>query len=1798
MFKKLVCLALTGVMLFGEGTAFGSFGGGLGAERVSADETTVITSLDYYDSANGASHTASGVKDVSFGFVLPKFNGKPSQELSLADVQNDLELQVYVDGAWTNIDDIPAFQFNSNWGWEYQVWSDTANGWICWFKLNETTRLRFHGITNDVNLEYTLTVNKLDTFPVTSLGCKTPEIKADPTGGAAIDWSNVIFNGNDAIKYAQVEEDLELLVDNNDGKGFVPLLANAESGFIWDNNFGIYAEGNGGIWFKNIDWSFTVRIQKKDTPNIYTDVKFTYTAPDRTNTTLTPHDGTTFNANDAANNVASLAIVLPKINGTEAVKSDLDRFVYEVCDGAIYADGKWSGGEWVALSDSSNWIYQDSGYNNYSAQQQWGYFADYVFGLWFQPVRDNTYLRIGYKEESGEVRDNNWIYYTFIGNPNAKFPDVSDMTPIVVDNEGEPSGDVTSVEVPEGWQLLWNDEFNGNTVDDSKWSNQTGFFIDENDYTTSGWGNKELEYYTDSPENTSVADGKLKLTLKKDPKTFYDTQNRPAEALYSSGKLISQNKFSVKYGRVDFRAKLPAGNGIWPALWMMPNDDIYGGWAMSGEIDVFEGRGRTPEIAYGTLHYGSVWPGDLESGDKMNMNNTEGVGSDMTNWHVYSLVWEEGNIKMYVDGICYMKRKADSWNSAGAPNNPNAPFDQRFYLIMNLAAGGYFDGLISPDFDTFTSTDMYVDYVRVYQRQVEEGEDEKNDTNEGMTTNGVDDGLYGDYKIGKVIPATGLTLNKETLSLSAGASETLTATVEPANATNKSITWTSSDESVATVKNGVVKALKTGSATITAKLGDFTKTCAVTVTGTNVTGISLDKTTLALNVGETGKLKATVSPADASNKGVIWSSSDKAVATVAEDGTVKAVKAGETTITATAEGGNFTASCKVTVTKQIIPVASISLNKSTLSLKMGSSETLTAQVLPQDADNKSVVWSSSNERVATVDGGKVTALKMGEVVITATTVDGAKQAQCAVTVTDSGSASGEREATGCEIKDGNIIIYESVNNLIFHKFIDSEDEEINTAQVGADSTVQNGEYWEHVITNGAEAYADKYLAYWFNVSPTPVVIKVSDIPNADAPALTKYTIKFYQQNTSLDGYDLVATEIESGTSGTEVAPEPVSYTGFTLNQEAPGTKTSGIIAEGDSLELAFYYDRNAYKYTYVYNNDSADKEGNYIFGVGVASLEIPVREGYTFDGWYTEASFVTKVTEITGLSTGDVTLYAKWTKDEEKPEPGTYTGRGASYKDGKLTFYVADPAEGMTGAKVYYKVYASKDEALAGSGSIDIDDMKQTELTYDAEAGCWSATVEEELTEENYLLYAFDFEGGAEEGIGDWNIVSGSIAASGQVTAASYLVEHYQQDVSGNTYTRMLVETKKGIAGATVSAASKNYTGFTYNAAAAEGKASGEVAADGSLILKLYYDRNEYPISYNLNGGTQNTANPSSYVYGVGVAELKVPTRSGYRFGGWYTAADFAGSEIVGIPASQTGAVSVYAKWIEDNSGKVNAKAPIISVNPVSKSYVYMQTATVSVAAASADGGTLSYQWYRNTVNSTAGATAIGGATSASYTVPTTAAGITYYFCVVTNTNNNVTGSRTATASSKIAAITVTKAANSITGVSSKYIKKRKDKAFTLKAKGEGGITYTSSNKKVAVVDSTSGKVTIKGYGRTTITIQAAGNANYAAAIRKVTIDVAPTTSLKKVQSKKSRTMVVTWTKDKNAGGYQVQYSTDKKFKKNVKTKKVRKSAAGLIVKKLTGKKTYYVRIRAFKKVGKTTVCSNWSKVKKVKVKK
>ena len=245
------------------------------------------------------------------------------------------------------------------------------------------------------------------------------------------------------------------------------------------------------------------------------------------------------------------------------------------------------------------------------------------------------------------------------------------------------------------------------------------------------------------------------------------------------------------------------------------------------------------------------------------------------------------------------------------------------------------------------------------------------------------------------IPVNGVTLNPTLLSLFTGGSETLTATVEPGNATNKALTWSTSDNTVATVdENGKVTAVGAGEATITVTTEDGRKTatCIVTVT-VPVTGVKLNKETLELFTDGSETLTATVEPGNATNKNVTWSSSDETIATVDNNGTVTAVGAGEATITVTTEDGCKTATCIVTVT---VPVTGVTLEPTSLSLFTGDTAPLTATVQPSDATNQNVTWSSDKPEVATVDNGKVTAVGAGEATITATA--GGITATCVVHV--------------------------------------------------------------------------------------------------------------------------------------------------------------------------------------------------------------------------------------------------------------------------------------------------------------------------------------------------------------------------------------------------------------------------------------------------------------------------------------------------------------------------------------------------------------------------------------------------------------------------------------------------------------------------------------------------------------------------------------------------------------------------------------------------------------------------------
>ncbi|MCT2536644.1 carbohydrate binding domain-containing protein [Aquibacillus koreensis] len=264
----------------------------------------------------------------------------------------------------------------------------------------------------------------------------------------------------------------------------------------------------------------------------------------------------------------------------------------------------------------------------------------------------------------------------------------------------KPSEDPVTIpdEHYEDWELLWNDEFDGTAVDNTKWGFQNGTGAE---YGLDGWGNDEQQYYQE--ENATVDDGKLIIEAKKET-----VGNKP----YTSTRLFTAPTFAKKYGKFEAAIKLPKGDGLWPAFWMMPKDSVYGEWASSGEIDIMEARGRIPNEIGGTIHYGGNWPNNTFSGGAYEFEE----GDDITNYHVYSVEWEPGEIRWYVDGELY--HTETKWDSIGA-NQPAkyafpAPFDQEFYIILNLAVGGTFDGGRTPD-DADLPAQMEVDYVRVYE---------------------------------------------------------------------------------------------------------------------------------------------------------------------------------------------------------------------------------------------------------------------------------------------------------------------------------------------------------------------------------------------------------------------------------------------------------------------------------------------------------------------------------------------------------------------------------------------------------------------------------------------------------------------------------------------------------------------------------------------------------------------------------------------------------------------------------------------------------------------------------------------------------------------------------------------------------------------------------------------------------------------------------------------------------------------------------------------------------------------------
>lgn len=246
-------------------------------------------------------------------------------------------------------------------------------------------------------------------------------------------------------------------------------------------------------------------------------------------------------------------------------------------------------------------------------------------------------------------------------------------------------------------KLVWQQNFLDGSSDLSKWNIRRGNdLLDGNgNPILPGWGNGEQQFYTANASNLYIDEHGLHLCARRE--TFEENGRSFA---YTSARLDTKDHVSFCYGKLVVRAKLPTGNGIWPAIWMLPQDPmIYGVWPASGEIDIMEARGRLPQQVSGTLHYGKDWDNKVTDEFSYQFEN-----SAINEFHDYGFEWNEESMRWLVDGHCYAERRQEPGIM---------PFDQPFYLVLNLAVGGWYDNV--PVDEAALPAVMTVSEIRLYQ---------------------------------------------------------------------------------------------------------------------------------------------------------------------------------------------------------------------------------------------------------------------------------------------------------------------------------------------------------------------------------------------------------------------------------------------------------------------------------------------------------------------------------------------------------------------------------------------------------------------------------------------------------------------------------------------------------------------------------------------------------------------------------------------------------------------------------------------------------------------------------------------------------------------------------------------------------------------------------------------------------------------------------------------------------------------------------------------------------------------------
>ena len=270
-------------------------------------------------------------------------------------------------------------------------------------------------------------------------------------------------------------------------------------------------------------------------------------------------------------------------------------------------------------------------------------------------------------------------------------------------NESSKNDDMNIV--PDGYDLLyWSDEFSGTALG-NHWEAMIG---DGSNYGNYRWGNNEEQFY--KKENAFVYNDQLHIVAIRER----NVTEKEEVYEYSSARIVTKGKVFTTYGYFVARIKLPVGTGLWPAFWMLPENNYqHRWWPDSGEIDIMEARGRIPNAFGSTIHTANANHQDIFRSKEYNFNN-----SDISEYHDYGVLWDENGFKFYIDGEMFFEVTPSQYQNNNAfysDNSPQAPFDQPFHIIFNLAIGGVYDNGRSVDED-FQEAEMLVDYVRIYKK--------------------------------------------------------------------------------------------------------------------------------------------------------------------------------------------------------------------------------------------------------------------------------------------------------------------------------------------------------------------------------------------------------------------------------------------------------------------------------------------------------------------------------------------------------------------------------------------------------------------------------------------------------------------------------------------------------------------------------------------------------------------------------------------------------------------------------------------------------------------------------------------------------------------------------------------------------------------------------------------------------------------------------------------------------------------------------------------------------------------------